>query len=418
MTVDTALTGRALLAAAAAEVASWPAVSDSRARQVRWVAGEYGRALEHADHPLGDGATRGELFRRVPVDAYLVLARRGELRVRAARDPKKPSPHSEQTRVEVLGLLATACEALAELPPQPDPPSKAPVAPRPRALLRDSLHELADRADALPGQVRMLAIGAVVSDTAARSGELCAVTLEDLAPTLEEVRLLRRPQGRAEDQAYRELAALSGLARAALRRWLTERQALMARVGGTATALWVSLHANHHDGQAVPPGTPLMPRGLSRAWTRAVAETNDQMAGEPSWAPLPTRMEQLRRGVRPTATEAPREVDAEKAVDLLAAVTATAVALAAARADGGEGSTAELRARVAARQAVRDAWAEGIEHHVLLGVLGDAGLRETADLAAAGWEPVLLAALDRAVGWGRPRRAERTGNGRHVPDHR
>ncbi|MGK4578460.1 hypothetical protein [Kitasatospora sp. HPMI-4] len=406
MTVDGALTGRALLQAAAAEVNSWPAVSASRARQVTWAANEYGRALGHADHPLSDdaSATARTLFRRESVGAYLALARSGALRVRAARDPGRASDNSEQTRIEVLGLLVTACEAeaFAQLPPQPDPPSKRPVAPRPRALLRESLRELADRADARVGQVRMLAIGAVVADTAARAGELCAVALEDLSPTLEEVRLLRRPQGWAEDQAYPELVALSGLARAALRRWLTERQALLARIGGTATALWVSLHANHHDGQAVPPGTPLMPRGLARAWTRAVVETNDELAGEPSWAPLPTRMEQLRRGVTPKAERAPREVDAEQAVGLLAAVASAGTALAAARADGGEGSTAELAARVVARQAVRDAWAAGIEHRVLLGVLGEAGLRGTAELAAAGWEPALLAALDRAIGWGKP----------------
>jgi hypothetical protein len=220
------------------------------------------------------------------------------------------------------------------------------------------------------------------------------------------VRLLRRPQGWSEEEAYVELVALSGLARAALRRWLVERQALLARIGGTATALWVSLHANHHDGQAVPPGTPLMPRGLARAWTRAVAETNVEFAGQPSWTPLPTRMEQLRRGVTPKAGRAERQVDAERAVGLLDAVTATGKALAAARADGGEGSTAELAARVAVRQAVREAWAEGIEHRVQLGVLADAGLRETADLAAAGWEPALLTAIDRAAGWGRPRRTE------------
>jgi hypothetical protein len=44
-----------------------------------------------------------------------------------------------------------------------------------------------------------------------------------------------------------------------------------------------------------------MPRGLARAWTRAVVDTNIEMAGEPSWEPLPTRMEQLRRAVMPKA---------------------------------------------------------------------------------------------------------------------
>ena len=409
--MDTTLTGAELLQAAAAEVTAWPTVSVSRARQVRWVAGEYSRALEHPGHPLTDAdATVRRIFRAEPVAVYLALAHSGELRVRKAADPKRASDHSEQTRIEVLRMLVTACEAeaYAQLPAQPDPPSKPPVAKRPRSLLRESLRELADRPDALPGQMRMLAIGATVADTAARAGELCSRTVEDLSPTLEELRLLRRPQGWNEDAAYVELIALSGLTRAALRRWLGERQALLRRVGGTATALWVSLHGNHHDGKAVPAGTPLQPRGLARAWTRAVTETNIELAGQPSWTPLPTRMEQLRRGVTPTATEAPRQPDAERAAELLETVARRAAELAAARSEGEEGSTAELAARVAVRQAVREAWAEGVEHRLQLGVLVDAGLAETADLAAAGWEPALLAAIERAAGWGRARHAAPT----------
>ncbi|MFG2487858.1 hypothetical protein ACGFSI_34555 [Streptomyces virginiae] len=152
----------------------------------------------------------------------------------------------------------------------------------------------------------------------------------------------------------------------------------MERVGGTATALWVSLPGNHLLGQTVPAGTPLMPRGLARAWTRAVAETNVEMAGQPSWEPLPTRMEQLRRGVEPTAVRAPMLPDAEKAAVLLDDVAARGRALAELRRAGEEGGTAELQARIGVRQAVRDAWAEAIEHTVLLSTHADAGLPDTA----------------------------------------
>ncbi|WP_374778683.1 hypothetical protein OG756_42280 (plasmid) [Streptomyces sp. NBC_01310] len=405
--VDHRLTGAELLAAAAAEVTSWPSVSASRARQVKWVVGEYTRALAHAEHPLGEKAAVDEVFTRGPVDAYLRLARTGRLRVRQAADPSKASDNSEQIRLEVLRLLVTACgaEDFADLPPQPDPPSKQPVAKRPRALLRAQLTELADAPDVRTGQLRMLAVGAVVSDTGIRAGEMCALTTEGLSPTLEELRAVRRPQGWSESEVYTELLPLSGLSRAALKRWLPERQLLLTRVGGTATALWVSLHGNHHSGQAVPAGTPLMPRGLARAWTRAVTETNIEMAGQPSWEPLPTRMEQLRRGVKPKAVAAPRQPDAEKAAVLLDDVAARGRALAELRREGEENSTAELQARINVRQAVRDAWAEGIEHTVQLSVLADAGLADDTALAAAGWEPVLLAAIDRGQGWGRPSRA-------------
>jgi integrase len=390
---------------AAAEVQSWKAVSTARGRQVRWVAGEYSRALAHREHPLGEDAGADDLFSREQVDAYLELAARGELRARRVANPRS-GDSSRQIRIEVLVLLARALDVEADLPPQPDPARKEPVAKRPRSLLRASLTELADHADALPGQIRMLAIGAVIADTGARAGEACALRIGDVSPSLEELRLVRRPQGWSEAEAYAELLELSGLSRAALRRWLPERQALLARVDGTATALWVSLHGNHRDGHSVPAGTPLQPRGLARAWTKAVSQANVEMAGEPSWSPLPTRMEQLRRGVTPKASPASMRPDAERAAILLDDVARCGSALAAAR-SAEPGTTAELEARVTARKAVREAWAEGIEHTVQMSVLAEAGLADDAGLAAAGWEPDLLAAIDRASGWGRaPRKAK------------
>lgn len=116
-------------------------------------------------------------------------------------------------------------------------------------------------------------------------------------------------------------------------------------------------------------------------------------------------MEQLRRGVEPDAIRAPMMPDAEKAAVLLDDVAARGRALAELRRAGEEGGTAGLQARIAVRQAVRDAWAEGIEHTVQLSTLAEAGLLDTASLAGAGWEPVLLDAIDRGQGWGRPSKA-------------
>ncbi|CAL9677793.1 hypothetical protein SUDANB105_08104 (plasmid) [Streptomyces sp. enrichment culture] len=404
MPVDRSLKGSQLLLAAADEVRSEEGISEARGRQVRWVAGEYGRALVHPDHPLDTDTEAGPLFRRQAVDAYLTLAGRGELRVRQAAKAAS-GDHSRQIRIEVLALLAKALGVHADLPPQPDPAPKQPVPKRARSLLRSSLEEVADRV-ARPGQVRMLAIGAVAIDTGARSGEHCACRINDLAPSLEEIRIVRRPQGWSEAEAYVELITLSGLTRAALRRWLIERDALLERVRGSATALWVSLHANHRGEHPVPPGTPLETRGLYRAWTRAVEQTNQQMAGEPSWVPLPTRMEQLRRGVSPKASPAPRQPDAERAVALLDDVATCGRALAAARRFGETGTTEELEARLACRRALREAWAEGIEHTMQLSVLAEAGVADTDSLTAAGWEPPLLKAIDRAAGWGRPSKAK------------
>lgn len=116
-------------------------------------------------------------------------------------------------------------------------------------------------------------------------------------------------------------------------------------------------------------------------------------------------MEQLRRGVRLAAVAAPTAPDAEKAAVLLHDVAARGRTLAELSRTGEENSTAELQSRIAVRQAVRNAWAEGIEHTVQLKVLADAGLPDTASLAAADWEPALLAAIDRGQGRGRPSKA-------------
>ncbi|MFC7639593.1 hypothetical protein ACFQWA_27850 [Streptomyces thermogriseus] len=246
--------GAEALLAAAGEVCARKKISEARARQVRWVAREYGRALEHPGHPLGVDAEVGELFQRRAVEAYLDLAGRGELRVR--QSVKKVSgDRSRKARLEVLNLLAEALGVCADLPPQPDPAPKRTVSRRARSLLRTSLQEAADRTS-LPGHIRMLAIGAVGTDTGARSGEHCACRIDDLAPSLEEIRIVRRPQGWKETESYVELIALSEVSRAALRRWLEEREVLLERVQGAATALWVSLRPNHRGERVIPPGTP------------------------------------------------------------------------------------------------------------------------------------------------------------------
>ncbi|MFI8769432.1 hypothetical protein ACIGN6_31635 [Streptomyces sp. NPDC053792] len=61
---------------------------------------------------------------------------------------------------------------------------------------------------------------------------------------------------------------------------------------------------------------------------------------------------------------------------------------------------------------MREAWAEGIERTVPLSVLVAVGLTDSAELAAAGLEPVLLAAIERGQGWDRPSRtADAVGGG-------
>lgn len=148
------LVGRELLVAAAAEEARWPSTSTSRARQVTCVAGEHGRALERPEYPAGEDATAGEWFLSEHVKGYLRLAGTGALRLRAARGPGRKSDHSAKIWLQALRLLmrALGVEDMGDLPPQPDPADKEPVAARPRVLLREQLRQLADVPGATPGR--------------------------------------------------------------------------------------------------------------------------------------------------------------------------------------------------------------------------------------------------------------------------
>ncbi|WP_145503693.1 hypothetical protein [Streptomyces sp. CFMR 7] len=107
-----------------------------------------------------------------------------------------------------------------------------------------------------------------------------------------------------------------------------------------------------------------------------------ELAGQPSWELLPVRMEQLRRGVQPKAQRTLMTPDAELAAEILDPCAGARQH----RRAGGPPRRPPVRPR---------AWSQGIEHTVQLHALAD-----TSSLAAAGWEPVLLAAIDRGLGYG------------------
>lgn len=145
----------------------------------------------------------------------------------------------------------------------------------------------------------------------------------------------------------------------------------MERVQGTTTTLRVSLHLNHRGEHPVPPETPTEPRGLYRAWTRAVEQTNAQMAGEPSRVPLPTPMEQFRCGVSPKTSPAPRRPGSPTPN----------------RRPSGRRRRVQPRPRRGApfrRAGNHRGIPEKIEQAMQLSALVEAGLTGTADLTAVG----------------------------------
>ncbi|WP_461009957.1 tyrosine-type recombinase/integrase [Streptomyces capparidis] len=287
------------------ELVGRPGVSAARARQLRWVAGELRRAGRREEFPAAARGSLAALLGQEAVGAYLALAGRGELRTREVPDPKRVSDASMRVRVDCLELVARAAGLPPPEPPRPAPPQPKPtVGARQRSLLRRHLADRAGHEGADAGRVRLLALIGVVLDTGARVGELCALRLDDLPGDLATVRVVRRPQARSVSPPVAEVLPLSGSTRTALRHWLAVREELVEAVRGGRTALWVSVRSNHagvvgEDGRVLrrPPGMPLMPRGLARAYTRAVVRLNAEMAGRPGWEPLPYRLEQLRRAV-------------------------------------------------------------------------------------------------------------------------
>jgi len=289
------------LDAAAEHISARGATSASRSRQVRWVAGELRRALEHED--FGDlPQDVRSLFSRTPLQRYLTLAREGALRVAPYRRTT-PSPASERVRLDCLALLASELGvALPDLARPVPPVLKDTVPERQQQRVWAHLDVISRDPRTTPGRVRLLAMVGVVLDTGARAGELCAMRVEDLAPDLSSVRFHRRPQALRVNEPALDQVALSAGTRVAMRRWLEERELIVGRLEGTMAALWVSVRGNHVEtstGRSVPrpAGMPLQSRGLRRAYERAVDELNVDFAGTPDWQPLPSRLEQLRRGI-------------------------------------------------------------------------------------------------------------------------
>jgi integrase len=294
------------LDAATAAACARGTTSPSRARQLRWVAGELRRALDHKDLADLEPDVR-TLFTEAALGRYLALARAGELRVAPYRTTS-PSPASERVRLDCLGLLAAelglTMPSVAR-PSMPDLRTPVPI-PQQRAMWA-RLDEVASQAHSSPARSRLLAMVGVVLDTGARAGELCAIHVDDLAPDLATVRFHRRPQAQRVREPVLELLPLSPGTQVALRHWLADRHDIVSRLQGSVSALWVSVRGNHAerpDGSSVPrpAGMPLHTRGLRRAYERAVDDLNMDLAGTPGWDPLPSRLEQLRRGAPGSAS--------------------------------------------------------------------------------------------------------------------
>ncbi|WP_033223001.1 site-specific integrase [Kitasatospora phosalacinea] len=281
-----------------------PPTGASRAKQLRWVAGELRTALERGALPPEAARSLDALLAPAALAAYLTAAEQGLLRRKPAARPEQPSPASMRVRENCLRILGARAGVPLTLPDRDPPPVelRPVVTARPRSILLGHL-ESAARPGRSDARSRILAIIATVLDTGCRAGELCALRTRDVDLHHGTIRLTRLPQHRdPRTPPATETVALSPTTLAALRHWLTARARLTVRDPAeppgpdnqTTDALWVSIAPSGHP----RPGLPLHFRGLARAYARAVHDLNTDMAGQPGWHPLPRRMEPLRRAIR------------------------------------------------------------------------------------------------------------------------
>ena len=338
-------------------------VSEERARQLRMVAGMYGRAVGRDEMPVRAGRSVSQLFTGPALKAFWELAAAGELRHRA-EDVGKPLPLSTLRTVRnCLAILAEAAVPGREvwLPVLGSPELKPTVTSAEQATLYRRLADMAAEGPlerdgsglSFEDRTRLLAMVAIVLDTGARSGELAAMRVDDLGEGEATVQVRRRPQ-RVRVARVEEIAAMVGVSpvtvsevlsgrprrisvatqqaveeaaeavgppapgvetyqlregtRVAVRRWLKVREGLVAHPEGAKTALWVSLRPRGAVGGGVvrswPEGVPLQAKGLRVAYSRGMTALNGLMAGRYEWSPLPTTLERLRRAVQAEPIEA------------------------------------------------------------------------------------------------------------------
>lgn len=267
------------------------------ARADRWVRGEITRAVQHG---------------------YLAAAERDDLAVTPRRTTRPKPENSTRVRRRVLRRFAAALGVTVHLPPPPPERVHLPVTrsqlprllPRPappspqqgehRFLQEHVLAHVTAWAEAAPERgglrdmyARLACVVALVVETAARTSELLALTVDDFAPDLSTVSLIRQPQGGWPSDV--ETLPLSPVGRRAVRVWLHRRVLLVRQLDGAPPRqLLVSVRPGSSLRRA---GMPIShPDVLQRQYAAAVRQLNADMHARRAigWRPLPRTLERLR----------------------------------------------------------------------------------------------------------------------------
>ena len=276
--------------------------SPSRTRQLLWVAGE----LALAARELGWSPTEpADWFDDRFLGRYLAAAELGSFRRRTPSGTTTGSAASARVRRSCLAALAAAALGPGHAVPatgRTTPPLPGPD-PRLVAPALDWWRVEASAPDALGITVRTAAIAHLVAELGLRTGEVLAMTVDDLDLANRQIRVTPAPQAArsARDATMRSVSPATG---SLLRRWLPHRTTAISRTPHVR-AVWVSLGGNHDDRRVLPAGLPLRARGLLRAHAASVERLNEALAGRPGWQPLSPALADLRRSARPDEPESP-----------------------------------------------------------------------------------------------------------------
>lgn len=287
-------------------------VSASRARQLRSTVNQLGVAVGHEGMPENCGRSVRALLSPEAVDAFLDLAWSGVFRPASkqalvGRALSWSSIATLRDCVKILGEEAGIAVVVPAVWRQ-----RLDLAPVPSVAQLEALYgrivamSRAAPVDAL--MARALACMGVVLDTRMSSGDLVSRRLEHVQLEGGDRWMVAQwhRQNAAHLPVLEEQVPLREGTVLALQRWLPFREALVGGLQGSDHGrLWVTVQATERLSGDVwktyEAGMPLGARGLRDGFARGMERLNDALAGlwkgPGPWEGLPTRVEQLRRGV-------------------------------------------------------------------------------------------------------------------------
>lgn len=287
-------------------------VSAVRARQLRSTVNQLGLAVGHEGMPEGCGRSVKRLLSPQAVDVFLELAADGVFRPASKQSlvGRPLSWSSLATLRDCLKILGEEAGVAVVVPAVYR--QRLDLAPVPSAEQLAALYErivVMSRSapvDAL--MARALACMGVVLDTRMRSGDLVSRRVEHVQLDESDAWMdaVWHRQNATHLPVVEDRVPLRPGTVAALRRWLSFRQSLVEGLQGSDHGmLWVTVQRMGHlvngEPRTYEAGMPLRSWGLREGFARGMERVNEALAarweGPGPWEPLPTRVEQLRRGV-------------------------------------------------------------------------------------------------------------------------